>query len=83
MDANRGEEWRLIRREVLKRDDYNCQKCGVSHSEVETWLTVHHIVPFRKFEDEEEANKADNLITLCPKCHGEVEQDVVECPEVC
>jgi hypothetical protein len=24
----------------------------------------------------------DNLITLCPTCHGKVESDVIKCPEV-
>jgi len=81
-DVDRGENWRLIRREALKRDDYSCQNCGVKHSETENWLTVHHIKPFRLFEKEEEANRMDNLITLCPTCHGKVEQEVIDCPEV-
>jgi DEAD/DEAH box helicase domain-containing protein len=43
---------------------------------------VHHKIPFRQFRDEggrilrERANRADNLVTLCPECHKKAEQNV-------
>lgn len=60
----RGPNWFSTRRAVLKRDDYKCQECGSM-----TDLHVHHIIPFRMFDDYKEANARDNLITLCAPCH--------------
>ena len=37
-------------------------------------MIVHHIVPFRFFEnDHEKANKIDNLTCLCHNCHAKQE----------
>jgi len=63
-----GPNWPEIRERVLKRDGFECQRC----SESET-LHVHHITPFKKFDDRNIANKLENLITLCPSCHRIVE----------
>lgn len=60
----RGPHWHSIRRAVLKRDNYECQECGSKDD-----LHVHHKIPFRMFEDADEANHESNLITLCPPCH--------------
>jgi DEAD/DEAH box helicase domain-containing protein len=37
---------------------------------------VHHKVPFRAFTSKEEANRLDNLTTLCHSCHKKVEENV-------
>jgi DEAD/DEAH box helicase domain-containing protein len=37
---------------------------------------VHHKVPFRAFALKDEANRLENLITLCPSCHKKVEANV-------
>jgi DEAD/DEAH box helicase domain-containing protein len=37
---------------------------------------VHHKTPFRSFASAAEANRLDNLITLCNSCHRKVEQNV-------
>lgn len=50
-----------LRKEVLKRDFYNCQMCGKTDFQVK--LFVHHI-------NKENGDVIDNLITLCKKCHG-------------
>lgn len=72
-----GENWHEQRRKVLRRDEYECQKCGIGdekHRESrDMGLDVHHIVPLREFETEEEANRLDNLVTLCRNCHNQVE----------
>lgn len=60
----RGPHWHSIRRAVLKRDNYECQQCGSTGD-----LHVHHKIPFRMFDDTDEANHESNLITLCPPCH--------------
>jgi DEAD/DEAH box helicase domain-containing protein len=37
---------------------------------------VHHKIPFRSFTSIEEANRLENLTTLCRTCHQKVEQNV-------
>lgn len=60
----RGSNWHSIRRKVIRRDDFECQKCGNGEN-----LHVHHIVPFRMYDSDVEANRMENLITLCAPCH--------------
>ena len=53
-----------IKKKVLKRDDFKCQKC--SHQDFSTeQLELHHIVP--KIFGGEHLEK--NLVTLCSICH--------------
>jgi len=55
-----------LRKTVLKRDNYTCQKCGAKNTE----LHCHH------YEGIEvnpiESADADNCITLCKACHNEI-----------
>jgi DEAD/DEAH box helicase domain-containing protein len=37
---------------------------------------VHHKTPFRAFPSAAEANRLENLITVCQSCHRKVEQNV-------
>jgi DEAD/DEAH box helicase domain-containing protein len=69
-----GPDWSRIRDRVRARDKYTCQVCGA----VETGRQhdVHHKTPFRAFTSYVEANRLDNLTTLCPSCHHKVEQNV-------
>lgn len=64
-----------VRREVLRRDDYQCSRCGWSH---EKWnrsdprhLEAHHVVAHK----DRGANEADNLMTLCTVCHDKAHED--------
>jgi 5-methylcytosine-specific restriction endonuclease McrA len=68
-DYYRGPNWHRQRSKARKRDNHECQHCGSSDSE----LDVHHIIPFREFDDYERANRLQNLITLCDSCHSNVE----------
>ncbi len=70
-----GPNWQVQRRRALERDGYRCRRCGVPHTP-ERPLHVHHIRPFRTFgylpgvnEAYREANRLENLITLCARCH--------------
>jgi len=61
-----------IRREVLRRDGYICQKCNWSHDE---WnpsdprhLELHHI----KYHAKGGENVKENLSTLCTVCHDKL-----------
>lgn len=73
-----GPLWRERRWEALQRDNFECQDCGMTMRECrgqyEVGLHVHHIVPYREFDSDEEAHKLDNLETLCPQCHADAER---------
>lgn len=69
-----GSGWNEAKkRAVRERDDYQCQRCGIKQQDhIERYgrrLDVHHIVPARKFDDAQERNRMDNLITFCMSCH--------------
>jgi hypothetical protein len=73
-------EWRA---KIFDRDSYTCQRCGDDKGGN---LIAHHIKPYREIMDDncitsfEEAMKChelwelDNGITLCEKCHIEIEK---------
>ena len=69
-----GPGWDKIRERVRARDKFTCQVCGAVESTRQH--DVHHKVPFRAFTSREEANRLENLATLCPSCHHKVEQNV-------
>ena len=71
---NYGPDWGEIRERVRARDKYTCQVCGAVESGRQH--DVHHKTPFRAFTSYIEANRLDNLTTLCPSCHHKVEQNV-------
>lgn len=59
-------KWRKIVKDVFKRDNYQCQRCGIVGKQ-ENKLHIHHIISFKN------VNKRDdigNLILLCQKCHN-------------
>ncbi|MDX1662863.1 MAG: DEAD/DEAH box helicase [Candidatus Promineifilaceae bacterium] len=70
-----GPLWPQRRRQALARDGYRCQRCGATDSGGRP-LHVHHLRPFRDFgyrrghnRHDLEANRLDNLVTLCSRCH--------------
>jgi DEAD/DEAH box helicase domain-containing protein len=69
-----GADWQKIRLAARSRDQFKCQVCGVEESNREH--DVHHKVPFRAFTSAAEANRLENLTTLCRTCHQKVEQNV-------
>jgi DEAD/DEAH box helicase domain-containing protein len=71
---NYGPGWSQIRDRVRARDKYTCQACGAV--ETSRQHDVHHKIPFRAFTSFVEANRLENLTTLCPSCHHQVEQNV-------
>lgn len=76
----RGENWKWQRSVALKRDGYKCCSCGISNKahkkKYKSSLEVHHIKPFRFFEnDYMAANDLENLITLCISCHKKAEYE--------
>lgn len=61
-------DYEALRQDVLKRDDYSCQECGITESLnmmlQGSELPVHHIDYNRKH------NTRNNLITVCPRHHS-------------
>ncbi|MCF8012463.1 MAG: HNH endonuclease [Clostridiales bacterium] len=54
---------------VLDRDDYTCQECGAT----DTQLHIHHIV----YKSNGGTDRPDNLTTLCEECHDKVHNDEI------
>jgi 5-methylcytosine-specific restriction endonuclease McrA len=50
----------MLRREILERDGWRCQRCGCSKN-----LDVHHVTRRSALGDDAETN----LIALCRACH--------------
>jgi len=78
-----GGNWDEQREAALERDDYTCQRCGVEASELDSSLHVHHKKRLGWFREEydaplwwQEANRLDNLVSLCPSCHKKVEWEL-------
>jgi len=69
-----GPDWPKIRAQVRARDGFRCALCGTP--ETDRQHDVHHKIPFRQFPSAEQANRLENLITLCPSCHRRAEQNV-------
>jgi len=63
-----SEKWSEVIKEVWKRDNAICQRCGKSHN-TETNrgnFHIHHIVTFQVKELRSELS---NLVLLCKQCH--------------
>lgn len=74
-DPYYGPNWRERKRAARKRDGFTCQRCGITEERLNRKLDVHHIIPFRTFgiERYREANRLENLISLCHLCHLQTE----------
>lgn len=72
-----GSNWNAIRDVVRARDQYTCQVCGLPENGHENASfrphDVHHKIPFRTFASLKEANRIENLVTLCRNCHRRAE----------
>lgn len=71
--------WPEKREKARKRDEYQCQCCGMIEKEQiqkhGRKLSVHHIRPLMSFNsDYERADRLENLITVCDACHPVVEK---------
>ena len=59
-----------LRKLVLERDNWTCQKCGKSKDEyIHLILHCHHIDPVKN--NPIESADMDNCVTLCKECHKE------------
>jgi DEAD/DEAH box helicase domain-containing protein len=71
---NYGPNWEIQRTLTRERDGFRCQICNALEND--STHHVHHKTPFRKYSNYLDANKLENLITLCPTCHKRVENGV-------
>lgn len=74
-----GPNWQQQRDAARARDGYRCAICGAPEPPGRQHH-VHHRIPFRKFgyrpgENDAylRANALENLITVCPSCHAQIE----------
>jgi len=76
-----GKNWTKQRQNCLERDGYACRICETHTDEIGREPSVHHITPRSEFADDDwrEYNSLDNLIALCPSCHGKFEGEYVDC----
>lgn len=63
-------EWKALRSQALKRDNYTCQDCGKkgkehTYSRDKAILIVHHVIERKDGGKDELAN----LKTTCRECH--------------
>ena len=72
VDYRRGADWKKNRQIALERDRYRCIMCGATDKERR--IDVHHVIPYRCFDNDREANHPDNLVCLCLKCHMKVDR---------
>lgn len=70
---HRGANWQSQRRKTKIRDHGRCRTCGITDKKsvmiYGQALHVHHKMPFRFFSDYRQANRLNNLLTLCPADH--------------
>ena len=78
--GSRGPNWRAQSERARARDGHRCRLCGAPERP-DRKHDVHHIRPFRTFghmpgdnDAHREANRLDNLITLCKACHRQAER---------
>jgi len=75
-----GPDWLAQRDAARARDGYACRRCAAPEREGHQH-DVHHLTPFRAFgyvpgvnDFHRIANRLENLITLCPNCHQQLER---------
>jgi len=61
--------WRKLRMKILFKYKDKCVSCGIIKN-----LLIHHMVPKRYFINPKDADREENLVVLCRKCHGIWEQ---------
>jgi DEAD/DEAH box helicase domain-containing protein len=69
-----GSKWPQISRRIRERDQHRCQHCGIV--ETDKAFDVHHLKPLKSFSSLQQANQAENLVTLCKACHRKAETKV-------
>ena len=71
----KSKEFKLLREEIFKRDNYTCVTCGWNCDKDgnERKLTCHHITYEHLYD---EKNHIEDLITLCDVCHNAIHRSI-------
>lgn len=64
MTSSYPPDWDEIRKRVYRRDNYTCQNCGATNTE----LHAHHKTPISMGG----SHKLSNLTTICQSCHSDI-----------
>lgn len=64
-NKNKNLDWRMLKADVITRDNYTCQMCKTYFGHNLLALTIHHIKPRKRGG----SNSQKNLISLCGRCH--------------
>lgn len=73
-----GPDWRPMQRAARDRDRHTCVRCGTTREEVGRELDVHHLRAVNTFDEANDANTLDNLVTLCHPCHMFIEWNGID-----
>lgn len=66
-----GARWRKLRKQIMQRDLYICQRCYHKYGTINTEdLQVHHIKPRTKYP--ELIYEPTNLVTICGTCNKQL-----------
>ena len=66
-----GPAWKVARQEKLAAANYRCETCGTTITG--RTAIVHHRTPLKEARNRQQAHMLENLICLCPSCHGRAE----------
>lgn len=65
--------WEDQRWQALQRDGWTCQQCGTGLSKANA--EVHHERASTGYSNPGDANRLENLTSLCERCHKEIESE--------
>ena len=65
----KSDKWKAKRLECLKRDNYQCQKCGTAKN-----LVIHHWTYDRLGNED-----LGDIVTLCKDCHKKIHEKDLKC----
>jgi 5-methylcytosine-specific restriction endonuclease McrA len=74
--GHRGGNWTPQANKARERDGFACQVCARNEEQLGRQLDVHHLIPYKNFKSNIEANRLENLISLCPSCHAKMESQL-------
>ena len=67
----RSRRWANLRKRILERDDYHCQRCLIKYGILETTnLEAHHIKSRKNFP--QLRWEEDNIICVCKTCNNQL-----------
>jgi uncharacterized protein with PIN domain len=74
------ESWESLRAAEKEAAGWECRLCN-EPSAVVGRLHVHHLIPRRYFDAEEDSHFRENLAAVCASCHKTLEETNDRCPK--